>query len=449
MKCTFCGSGNRPENRFCGMCGVRIERRQQERRTSEAGNLQCAACSHLNDAGQKFCGMCGTRIERRVKERRGSGKTEQLPVGVSHGRAVAQANAQLPTPDMGTLSPDRPRTRAVVPAPAVLNQMESAEPPAVVHREHSGSTIGGPSFLGLSSDPQSEGEYLLEDESSSGSGLRRLVLLVVLLAIAGLIFVQWRASYHANPKSLEPPKPGPATVPRPQGKNQPLPANTEKDETAKNDSAAGVNPKTSPDAKTKDDVKPDDVKSEDTGAQAGVPAGTSGTKDARTGSAQTRTATAEGVDGQSGKKEKQIALTGTHTKTKSADDAQDQNPSDEVNDQRQRDSDIQKRRGEPASRDKPSIALVKAQRYLQGRGVTQNCEQGMMYLKAATQQNDPSAAVQMAALYASGHCVQQDRVKAYQWFSSAYSQEPGNQWIAKNMNQLWGQMTPQQRRQFQ
>jgi len=183
--------------------------------------------------------MCGTRIERRVKDRRGSGKTEQLPIGVSPGRAVAQANAQLP-------SPDWPRARAV--APAVLNQMESAQPPAVVRREQSGSTIGGPSFLGLSSDPHSDGEYLLEDESSSGSGLRRLVLLVVLLAIAGLIFVQWRASYHANPKSLEPPKPAPATVPRPQGKNQPLPANTEGNETAKNDLPAEINPKTGPDA---------------------------------------------------------------------------------------------------------------------------------------------------------------------------------------------------------
>ena len=63
--------------------------------------------------------------------------------------------------------------------------------------------------------------------------------------------------------------------------------------------------------------------------------------------------------------------------------------------------------------------------------------------------NDPNAAVQMAALYASGHCVRQDRVKAYQWFATAYNQEPHNPWIAKNMNQLWGQMTPQQRRQFQ
>ncbi|HEV3317797.1 MAG TPA: zinc ribbon domain-containing protein [Candidatus Angelobacter sp.] len=435
MKCTFCGSGNRPENRFCGMCGVRIERRQQERRTSQAGNLKCAACSHLNEIGQKFCGMCGTRIERRVKERRGSGMPGKVPAGESPGRAVAQANAQLPSPEMASASPDGPRARAVTPAPAVLNQMERAQPPAVVRsREQYGSTIGGPSFLGLNSEPQNEGEYLLEDESSSRSGLRKLVLLVVLLAIAGLIFVQWRASYHANPKSLEPPKPAPATVPRPQGKNLPLPANTQENDAANDTNQTGINQKTDQDAKIKDDAKTQDA----------------GTQDTQTSGARSKTTTAaEGTAGQSSKEEKQVALTGKRAPAKSAGDAQDRNASDEASDKSQGQSEVQKRRGEPASRDKPSIALVRAQRYLQGRGVPQNCEQGMMYLKAATQQNDPNAAVQMAALYASGHCVQQDRVKAYQWFSSAYSQEPGNQWIAKNMNQLWGQMTPQQRRQFQ
>ncbi len=103
----------------------------------------------------------------------------------------------------------------------------------------------------------------------------------------------------------------------------------------------------------------------------------------------------------------------------------------------------------PVKHSSASAVLAKAQRYLQGRGVRQNCETGLLYLKAATQQNDPNAAIQMAALFAGGHCVQKDLVKAYQWFATAHNQEPDNQWIAKNMNQLWGQMTPQQRRQFQ
>ncbi len=97
---------------------------------------------------------------------------------------------------------------------------------------------------------------------------------------------------------------------------------------------------------------------------------------------------------------------------------------------------------------KPNMALVNAQRYLQGKGVRQNCAQGLQYLKAATQQNDPQAAVQMAALYASGHCVPQDRVQAYKWFSSASELQPSNHWIEKNLNWLWADMTAAERRQI-
>jgi len=100
----------------------------------------------------------------------------------------------------------------------------------------------------------------------------------------------------------------------------------------------------------------------------------------------------------------------------------------------------------PPEKAKPSAALVRAQQYLQGRGVPQSCEQGMMYLKAATEENDPRAAVQMGALYSSGHCVQQDRVQAYKWFSTARNLEPENTWIEKNLNQLWAEMTPEERR---
>ena len=97
---------------------------------------------------------------------------------------------------------------------------------------------------------------------------------------------------------------------------------------------------------------------------------------------------------------------------------------------------------------KPSASLMRAQQYLHGQGVRQNCEQGLVYLKAATRQNDPAAAVQMGTLYASGFCVHQDRVKAYQWFTTAREMEPDNRWIAKDLDHLWAQMTPQERRQI-
>src|ERR1700727_34589 len=91
MLCTFCGTENRQEHKFCGMCGVRLERRQVERRARTNGvSMKCTVCNHVNEPGLKFCGMCGTRVERRVQDRR---TTADEP------RAAAIANAQLPSPD--------------------------------------------------------------------------------------------------------------------------------------------------------------------------------------------------------------------------------------------------------------------------------------------------------------------------------------------------------------
>jgi TPR repeat protein len=100
----------------------------------------------------------------------------------------------------------------------------------------------------------------------------------------------------------------------------------------------------------------------------------------------------------------------------------------------------------PAAPVRPSATLVRAQQFLQGRGVPQNCEQGLIYLRAAAQKNEPAAAVQMGALYSAGHCVKQDRVMAYRWFNSAHELQPANQWIQKSMDQLWAQMNEQERR---
>ncbi|HEV7675002.1 MAG TPA: hypothetical protein VGQ12_10765, partial [Candidatus Angelobacter sp.] len=79
-------------------------------------------------------------------------------------------------------------------------------------------------------------------------------------------------------------------------------------------------------------------------------------------------------------------------------------------------------------------------------GVAQNCEQGLLYLKAATDKSDPGADIQMAALYSSGICVKQDRVMAYRWFNSAHELQPANVWIQRNMDQIWAQMSSQERR---
>jgi hypothetical protein len=402
MLCTFCGTENRPDNKFCGMCGVRMDRRQGERRGLQGpASLRCPSCGHVNEAGHKFCGMCGARTDRRTL-------TDRRPAAGGASRATAIANAQLPTPDApsraGTPPPPSRGPVAAVAAPA-------SEDEAAIHPGNNNVTlfrderpsptvvpaprVSGPSFLGLGDEPQGDSRYLLEDEASSGGVLRKLVLIAILAAIGGLVFVAWRSGTFRLPtKSPEkPPAGSPASAPSPPGAGQSAP------------------PEASP-----------------------SPANTSAVTD------QTPTDTPSSHDSDAGNGKQLRTVT---EKPVSAGPKKDSSESSEEESA----TTTAKTRSSapPAAARKPSAALLKAQQYLQGRGVRQNCEQGLVYLRAATQQNDPAAAVQMGALYASGHCVTQDRVMAYRWFNSAHELDPGNQWIQTDLEQLWARMTPQER----
>lgn len=419
MLCTFCGTENRPEYKFCGTCGVRMDRRQAERRTHQSGSTKCAGCGHVNEPGMKFCGMCGTRIERRMEERRGSGDAS---------RAAAIANAQLPPPDVKRRSttqvaaPPEPsdETPVALPRrgePAIFRNetprngavhAESVSSEAIRQESGNSGRISGPSFLGLNSQPDNNDgvEYLLEDEPSGG-GLRKVLLLLVLAAILGLLFVQWRSSFKANPKPPTPSKSDPSTpATAPQGSNQPAdsigPAVTESPKVAASGAkavAAGAAselkaPRTEPTALETTPPNPLATGSDE-------------------GTASPKSSTDKALPNSDGKAAED---------TKGAEEAR-------IPDY------------------KPSAALVRAQQYIRGTGgVAQNCEQGLLYLHAATDKSDPGAAIQMAALYSSGICVKQDRVMAYRWFNSAHELQPANVWIQRNMDQLWAQMSSQERR---
>src|SRR5579871_403052 len=151
--------------------------------------------------------MCGVRLERRQADRR----TRERRSSAEAARATAGANVRLPAPE----------ARAV----ALQQQPEpvrAARPTFEPERSQAdrASPVSGPSFLGLN-EPGREGEYLLEEDRPSRRGLRLLLLLVVLAAIVGLIFVQYRSNLKANPKSPDAPNPSPANIPRPDAKNHP------------------------------------------------------------------------------------------------------------------------------------------------------------------------------------------------------------------------------------
>lgn len=378
MICTFCGTENPSGNRFCGMCGVRLERRKLERRVDQGGITTCPECNNVNETKFKFCGMCGAQIDRRTNERRGSS---------APSRAHADANVRLPTPDLHRQVPrvaqETARGSGVLAATAQADP-ESPRPRAASrhHPQEVVSGLAGPSFLGLSDPPNTD--YLLEEERTPHRGLRALLLLVVLAAIVGLIFVQYRSSMNNNQRSPQPPNPAPATVPRSEGSSRPV---------------------------------------QDNGLRVAVAAH----------SLQPAVASVA----------KAASLSLNNHDTNVA-----KKGADEADSPRSRAEAAVKTDSAGSTDDQPSPALMKAQKLLHGRGVRQNCEQGLIYLRAAARENDPQAAVQMGALYSSGLCVTQDRVKAYEWFSTARDMQPDNRWISRNLTELWAKMSLQERRQI-
>jgi TPR repeat protein len=89
--------------------------------------------------------------------------------------------------------------------------------------------------------------------------------------------------------------------------------------------------------------------------------------------------------------------------------------------------------------------LINGEKFLYGRGVRQDCNQALIYFKAAAESSNAPAMSHLGAMYASGHCVTPNRVMAYKWFARASETEPANQWISRSLNMLWRDMTPQER----
>jgi hypothetical protein len=101
------------------------------------------------------------------------------------------------------------------------------------------------------------------------------------------------------------------------------------------------------------------------------------------------------------------------------------------------------------SRGNPEAPVRLADMFLRCNGVPKSCEQALVLLRSAAAKENAPARNRMAALYANGTCVVRDPVKAYQLMSSALAVDPTSEWAKENRQQLWSQMTPEQRAEAQ
>jgi len=391
MLCSVCEAVNREENNFCRTCGARLARRPG----ADVGK-KCGACGRTYEPGYRYCGQCGSDMEHHG--------TNHHSEGPDFHQASAIANSSLPPPETGTRLDPLPVAASVEIAPPLLLPRTPPEFFKNVPRRRTAST--STSFLGLGD--RADVSYLLRDEQTSRHVLRKVVLLSLLAGVTWVAYFRLVPLYHADSQFVEHTISG-VRYAMASGDHQKHASSTANGSSAQSAAA--------------NDRKPDDLEASSQASGDHAPA-TSG---------------ANRTEGEGA----------SHTDSDSA----KANP-----DNRQSSADAGIAKPSPAetagahkavvARRKPSLVLVRAQQYLQGKGVPQNCEQGLVYLRAAALKNDPQAAVQMSALYASGHCVHQDRVTAYRWLSSAREQQPYDQWIQQNLDVLWGQMSPQERKQI-
>lgn len=97
------------------------------------------------------------------------------------------------------------------------------------------------------------------------------------------------------------------------------------------------------------------------------------------------------------------------------------------------------------ARGDPDASVRLANLYLKGEGVPRSCDQAIEVLQSAAAEANVRARNRLAAMYASGGCVERDRVLAYKWLVSALEADPNNRWAQQNRDLTWQQMTPEER----
>ena len=331
--------------------------------------MVCKSCGYENPEKNRYCGMCGVRLE-----------------------AVEPAKETAPPAPAARPAAAAPRSSSILGLDG-----EAAPPPPDRPRP----AVTGPSFLGLNSEPDPS-SYLLDEEEGGGHrGLWITLGLLVALAAAGFYFraelKAWAAPLAAVFNRATPQPPVPAAPPAAPAATDSATAATSALPPATSDAplAAGVSPPLVPEEKSAPaaDVKPNEP--------------------ARS---------APEVTAEAAPTEKTEPAT-----------------------------------FKPASQPKPRVAetvspendplLKLAQKYIRGQGVRADCATGMAYLREAMKHPNYAAASQMGALYATGTCVPLDRLAAYRYFSSAMRMAPDNPWLARERDELYGQMTSAERSQ--
>ena len=90
--------------------------------------------------------------------------------------------------------------------------------------------------------------------------------------------------------------------------------------------------------------------------------------------------------------------------------------------------------------------VADGEKYLYGRGAPEDCDRAQRNLQIAARNSNAKAQTLLGAMYATGHCVSRDLPTSYRWFAKALHGDPGNSRVQRDLEVLWNQMTPEERR---
>lgn len=295
-----------------------------------------------------------------------------------------------------------------------LFAVRDAKDAASVAASREASPVSGLSILGLSgaSDPSLSTAYLLEDDASSSHWGRRVVLFAVLLAGVGIAAWHWRAQL----KELEAryiqqaPAVQPATT-----------TYSAQSIATEGSEVAGANPNTQVMTPTQTESAPTDA--------------VAGGKDSQQTVTRPPVQTPKNVNSATQPETKNVAPTPTALDVPSED-----LPVGKASKQESRQKSV------PVVDSDANAYEAEGEKYLYGAGVPQNCSSALHGLTLAAERTNAKAEGVLGTMYATGHCVSPSRPMAYRWFAKALQQDPENGRIERQMQVLWSQMTPDERR---
>jgi len=408
--------------------------------------VRCARCGNENSDENRFCGMCGATL-----------LAAAVPVASTPAQGAVTGSTAVPSQASSAPAPPRNPTAGRAPAPD--------ESPA----------ISGPSFLGLnepapaarrrgslSIDPNSPPgssnlDYLLHDdeEETKRGGAGKYVLILLALALAaGFGYLRWKN--QGFPRILGTSKPAAAqnSDAPDAGTTPPQPANSASVPLATPASAPATAPATATAAPTGTNT-PAQPAAGSASPAAGAPAAATTNPDSTNitppansppdaaGAAPPNAAANDPTPNSPAE-----ATTPSPAPTAKQPAASTADTAAATNSEPHRAAAARPSPPKPSPAIKPGRAIdavSEAQKYIYGRGVTQDCDRGMRLLKPAADQANPRAMVEMGALYSAGLCTPHDLPTAYRWFALALRKDPDNQSVQTDLEKLWREMTQPER----